>query len=105
MPQYEKTCQDCGKVFEASRADAVYCSNTCTQRFRRKSIARLKHAPNAQVMLENAALLERLKKILPRTAESISGFIAENEALQTGVLIRLALTAHVETSQGKQHED
>lgn len=105
MPEYNKTCQNCGRPFTAGRADAVYCGNTCNQRFRRKSLARLKYAPSAQVLLEGAALLEKLKTILPRTAESIEAFIQENQAAQTGILVRLALTAHVETRQDGQNGD
>lgn len=105
MPAYNKICQDCGQPFTAKRRDAAYCSNTCTQRFRRKSLKRLQYAPSAAAILENAAMLGKLKTILPRTAESIAAFIAENEALQTGVLVRLALTAHVETTQVGQHEE
>lgn len=105
MPLYQKVCQECGAKFEAARADARYHSNTCNQRARRKSMARLKHAPNAQVILEGAALLQQLKRILPRTAESIEAFIAENEAAQTGILVRLALTAHMESAQAVNHEE
>lgn len=105
MPEYKKNCQDCGRDFTAWRADAVFCGNTCTQRFRRKSLRRLKYAPDTQTVLEGAALLQKLKSILPKTAESIEAFIAENEAAQTGILVRLALTAHIEGKARRNHEE
>jgi hypothetical protein len=32
MPTYARTCQTCGRAFEAERPDATYDSNACRQR-------------------------------------------------------------------------
>ena len=89
-----KKCEVCRKKMVTVRSDAKFCSNRCRLidfRARQKQ----KQADEA------AALLDRLRVVLPVTAAKVEKFALDHGEDCTGAAVKLVLQAYVEIIDGK----
>lgn len=95
-------CLHCGKVLPYDkRPHARYCDAKCrsyASRVRRKAAEKAK---DFTLTMEGYAMLERLREVLPRTAEAAERFVAAFGADCTQGAITLCLTAYNEAVEGK----
>jgi hypothetical protein len=66
MPQHDFNCQICGSAFEATRADAVQCSQACRQAAYRARQGTV-HSRNSQA----AELLRRQTRAIVHGADPV----------------------------------
>ena len=92
-------CEICGTSFTAKRRDARYCGPTCRKAASRKVAKARKQAEALTMTLEGQAMLQKLRKVLPRTAASVEAFILANGAGCAESAVKLVLTAYAEAQK------
>lgn len=89
-------CQFCGKPLTAKRRDAQYCSTKCRTYAGRRRARTEKIAQKATMTLEGAALLEQLRRVMPKTAASVEKLLTDYGIACAEAAVKVALTAAAE---------
>lgn len=93
-------CEVCGKsIPDAVRSSRRFCSARCRKASSRRVARARKQAEALTMTLEGAAMLQKLRKVLPRTAASVEAFIAVNGVGCAEAAVKLALTAYAEAQK------
>lgn len=93
-------CPICGKPHpEGSRVDRVYCSKRCTAVARRSREKVAEAVEQINFTLEGAALLAKLKDVLPVTGRQVEAFILDHGRDCTEAAVKLVLTAYSEAQR------
>ena len=90
-------CEVCGnRILDAKNVTRRFCSARCRKVSSRQVAAARKKAAALTMTLEGAAMLQKLRKVLPRTAASVEAFIEVNGVGCAEAAVKLALTAYSE---------
>lgn len=90
-------CEICGKpILDAKRSTRVFCSARCRKVSSRRVAAARKRAAALTMTMEGAAMLQKLRRVLPRTAVSVEAFIEANGVGCAEAAVKLVLTAYSE---------
>lgn len=93
------TCVQCGKSFDAKRSDARYCSSTCRVYAVRARRRAEQVAQSLTLSFEGAALLEQLRRVMPKTAASVEKLISDYGVECAVAAVKVALTAAAESGE------
>ena len=91
-------CVVCGKPLQTTRKNVKFCSSTCRSRDHRARLKAEAEARRYTLSLECAAMLERLRLLLPSTSTRVERFIDENGIQCAEAAIKLCLSAYVEAT-------
>lgn len=90
-------CEVCGKqILDAQRSSRRFCSARCRKVSSRRVAAARKKAAALTMTLEGAVMLQKLRKVLPRTAASVDVLVELLGVGCTEAAVKLALTAYAE---------
>jgi len=90
-------CEVCGKpILDARRSSRRFCSAKCRKVSSRRVAAAQKKAAALTMTLEGGAMLQKLRKVLPKTAAGVDAMIAALGVDCTEAAVKLALTAYAE---------
>lgn len=90
-------CEICGNsIPDARRSSRRFCSARCRKVASRRTLAAQKKAQSLTMTLEGAAMVQKLRKVLPKTAASVEAFIEENGVGCAEAAVKLVLTAYAE---------
>lgn len=92
-------CEICGKTLTSKRKDARYCGPAHRKVASRRVAKARKQAEALTMTLEGQAMLQKLRKVLPRTASSVEAFIQANGVGCAEAAVKLVLTAYAEAQK------
>lgn len=91
------TCLYCGKSLVNKRKHAKYCDSKCRAYASRQRKQEREKAKMLTMTLDGYAMLEQLRAILPKTADSAERFIEAYGVVCAEAAVKLCLTAEAET--------
>lgn len=91
-------CLTCGKSFKAQRSSRKYCSNYCRTKANRIRAAKRNSFSDA---IDTAAMIERLRQIVPITSRKLE-LVVQADCADPATVVKLCLTAIAEF-EGRYH--